>query len=111
MTVDKKSLVQKAIKMGMKQNHELLKKLGDEEMTVDEIIHEIRKQAFYLKARNPSINPNKLRVYLGGEEIYTLKSDVHLLYENMESQDELRVLGMPVFEVVTNKPHIKVTTD
>ena len=79
-------------------------------MNVKDIIHEVRMQAYYLKAKDPSLRP--LRVYLGREEIDLLKSEVEFLYDNMERQeDELRLMGMPVFEVVTDKPHIKVTTN
>ena len=78
-------------------------------MTADDIIKEVRKQAYWLKARERSLNPKNFIVYLGRDEIYTLKISYDFLYEILDNPGEMRVLGMEMFEVLTNEPHIKVT--
>ena len=62
-------------------------------MKADFIIHEIRRQAFLLKAKDPSVSPKNFRVYLGREEIFEIGNIPG--FEHDLREDKLTVMGMP----------------
>ena len=80
------------------------------ELTSSQILGEVFFQRNNVIAKYP--NSHKFHVYLGTSELSTILNDNYQRIEGIhQSRDHWKLMGMRLFEVMTDLPHIKVTAE
>ena len=78
------------------------------EVSSGDILHAVHFQRRILITQNPEAHKT-MCVYLGSHELNTLLNDDPYRFSGLDkSREHWKLLGMPVYEVVIDQPHVRV---